>query len=312
MVSGEGSSVARGHSGISSCACGLRATQMDAGFGGLEDRRLGIIPVLMDKNLNKEAFKGTVTKVWNLEGSVWFNEVGHHRFLVEFQKDVDIERVLNGQPWTFDKHLICIQPFGKSTPPNEMIFNQEPFWIQLHGLPLAAMTVDGGEKIDFSLGEVVYVDVDGDGIGWEKYLRIRVNMDITKPIPRGKLIRVEGKQRWVEFKYERLPLFCFQCGVIKHAGREYAMERTRFNSVDTSQIQYGKWLRATTFNLMGSGDKRTEGRGIKSQYDGSGSGEGQSNGALINVSENQAIQNVTFDEDAHDQHFGSFNKIAIV
>lgn len=63
-------------------------------------------------------------------------------------------------------------------------------WIQLHGLPLVTMTVDGGEKIGSSLGEVITVNVDGDGIGWEKYIRIRVNMDITKPIPHGKLIRV--------------------------------------------------------------------------------------------------------------------------
>ncbi|XP_040995985.1 uncharacterized protein LOC121242150 [Juglans microcarpa x Juglans regia] len=269
-----------------------------------------LLQVLMDKNLNKEAFKRSVTKVWNPEGSVWFTEVGHHLFLVEFQKDVDIVRVLNGRPWTFDKHLIFIQLFDKSTP-NEMIFNQEPLWIQLHDLPLAAMIVDGGEKIGSTIGDVLYVDVNGDGVGWGKFLRIRVNMDITKPIPCGKLIRVEGKQRWVEFQYERLPLFCFQCGVIKHAGRACAMDRSTLNSTDTSHIQYGKWLRATDFNLLGSGEKRSEGRGFRSQYNVSGSGKGQSKGTLINVSSSQATLNVNSDEEALEQHPGCFNKNAI-
>lgn len=97
-----------------------------------------LLLILMDKSFNKVAFKATLTKVWNLEASISFGEVGNHRFLVEFQRRTDIERVMQGKPWTFDKHLI--QTIDRSTPPIEVKFYQEPFWIQLHGLPLAAMT----------------------------------------------------------------------------------------------------------------------------------------------------------------------------
>lgn len=74
------------------------------------------------------------------------------------------------------------------------------------------------------------MDVDVEGVGCDKYLRVRVSLDIPKPLPRGKMIRTEGKQRWIEFKYERLLLFCFQCGAIKHVERICALEKTRRNT----------------------------------------------------------------------------------
>ncbi|KAG2669682.1 hypothetical protein I3760_14G043800 [Carya illinoinensis] len=83
----------------------------------------------MDKSINKEAFKATMTKIWNPEGWIIFYKVGHNRMLIEFQKDVDIDGVLASRPWSFDKHLICIQEFDSHTPPNEINFTHEPFLI---------------------------------------------------------------------------------------------------------------------------------------------------------------------------------------
>lgn len=38
---------------------------------------------------------------------------------------------------------------------------------------------------------------------------------------RGKKINIEGgENRWVNFKYERLPNFCYWCGMLDHAIKE--------------------------------------------------------------------------------------------
>lgn len=70
-----------------------------------------------------------MTKVWNPKGFISLNEIGHHKFLVEFQKAVDIEHVINERPRTFDKNLVCIQPFDINNPPSVVSFSHEPFWI---------------------------------------------------------------------------------------------------------------------------------------------------------------------------------------
>ncbi|KAK7827709.1 hypothetical protein CFP56_030881 [Quercus suber] len=49
-------------------------------------------------------------------------------------------------------------------------------------------------------------------------LRVKVRLDVTKRLVRGKKITVEGgESRWVNFKYERLPNFCYRCGLLNHA-----------------------------------------------------------------------------------------------
>lgn len=47
-------------------------------------------------------------------------------------------------------------------------------------------------------------------------MRIKVRIDITRPLIRGRFLKVGDDQVWLPIKYERLPSFCFQCGVIKH------------------------------------------------------------------------------------------------
>lgn len=103
--------------------------------------------------------------------------------------------------------------------------------------------------------------MDEDGVEWGKYLRIRVNFDTIKPLPRGKLVKIEGKQFWVEFKYEILPLFCFHCGVIQHVNRSCVLGRSITNSRSEVQSQYEQWLRTTAITMMDNGDKRIASRG---------------------------------------------------
>uniref|UniRef100_A0A803Q7D5 Zinc knuckle CX2CX4HX4C domain-containing protein n=1 Tax=Cannabis sativa TaxID=3483 RepID=A0A803Q7D5_CANSA len=48
--------------------------------------------------------------------------------------------------------------------------------------------------------------------------RIRVWIDISQPLMRGKLVNLPHvrDEHWLEFQYENLPIFCFHCGVLGH------------------------------------------------------------------------------------------------
>ena len=49
-----------------------------------------------------------------------------------------------------------------------------------------------GELIGSSLGEVVSVDALEGGRAWGTCTRVRVKMDITKPLCRGRMVRLGG------------------------------------------------------------------------------------------------------------------------
>lgn len=56
---------------------------------------------------------------------------------------------------------------------------------------------------------------------WRLYVQVRVTMDVTKPLKRRMNIKRDGVVwNWVNFKYERLNLFCFVCGKMGHSNRD--------------------------------------------------------------------------------------------
>lgn len=97
-----------------------------------------------------------------------------------------------------------------------MMFAKEVFWIQIHNLPLGGMNKMIGKKLGSIIDSLQMIDVDNNGIGWSKYLRVRLLLDLKKPLVRGLMVKIGGKSTWVTCKYERLPKFCLSCGVIQH------------------------------------------------------------------------------------------------
>ena len=79
------------------------------------------------------------------------------------------------------------------------------------------MNKDVGGRVANEIGELITVDVSQNGLAWGPFLRIRVNIDITKPLMRAKMMRIEGLDvGWIYFQYERLPIFCYRCGILGH------------------------------------------------------------------------------------------------
>jgi hypothetical protein len=63
-----------------------------------------------------------------------------------------------------------------------MAFKQSSFWVQVHNMPLLCMTKGIVVKIGESMWQLEEVDLAGDGVGWGRCLRIRVKIDLAKPL----------------------------------------------------------------------------------------------------------------------------------
>ena len=107
-----------------------------------------------------------------------------------------------------------------------------------------SMTRESGMEIGGKIGRVLDVDVPEKGVQWGKYLRVRIRFDATKKLVRGKRVTIEGgESRWVFFKYERLPNFCYQCGRLDHGMKECKEIAGTENRAGGEEMQYGAWLR---------------------------------------------------------------------
>ena len=76
------------------------------------------------------------------------------------------------------------------------------------------MSEDAGKDIGSRLGKVLEVDKRSLQA---KFMRIRVEIPINKPLRRGgNITNTEGERCSIIFKYKRLPTFCYICGILGH------------------------------------------------------------------------------------------------
>lgn len=71
-------------------------------------------------------------------------------------------------------------------------------------------------------------------------LQIHIEMDLQKPISRGRTLNIIGIKIWVPLIYEKLPRLCFRCGKIIHGRDFYNEEATTPNNFNG---QYRPWFR---------------------------------------------------------------------
>ncbi|XP_050259988.1 uncharacterized protein At4g02000-like [Quercus robur] len=202
-----------------------------------------LMKVLSHRSINIDALRKNLRMVWKPNKSIQINEVENELYLVEFGDGRDKKRVMEMCPWTYEKSLILLREFEGERIPKEISLWQSPFWVQIHNLSLKSRTRETGRAIEAKLGEVLEVDVEESGVHWGKFLRVRVKIDVTKKLVRGKKIVIEGgEQRWIAFKYERLPNFCYRCGLLSHGLKDCKEGNDNEDQVDLSKLQYGAWL----------------------------------------------------------------------
>ncbi|XP_059446458.1 uncharacterized protein LOC132178004 [Corylus avellana] len=208
-----------------------------------------------ERRVNKEVFRFVLSRIWRLSGSVLFKEVLDNVWVFEFEEISDKRRVLEGRPWSFDRQILVLQEFDGTTPPSQLVFSHSPFCVQVHEMPLLCMNKAVGVKIGESLGSVEDVDVAGDGDGWGRCLRIRVNINLLEPLERGRALQVGGKSHWVIFKYEKLPMLCFDCGRILHWRQGCPVQTHQKRTNDGRTKEWGVWIRAEEPRRSNGGDR---------------------------------------------------------
>lgn len=128
--------------------------------------------------------------------------------------------MLTGTPWIAGKHTVILKEYDEKLKPSEVRFDRMEIWARILNLPLGWMNQHRGIRAMGLLGEVKRMDVDADGKASGAFLRARIFIALDKPIKRGVLLRMakNGDPEWFDAQYEKLPFFCFFCGIIGHGG----------------------------------------------------------------------------------------------
>ncbi|CAN6328230.1 unnamed protein product [Urochloa humidicola] len=188
--------------------------------------------VISPSTLHANTIRAAMTPAWGNPYGLKIRSIGEQSdnlFVAEFGNKVDMERVLTGSPWIAGKHAVILKEYDEKIKPSEITFDRMDIWVRILNLPLGWMNQHRGSRAMSLLGEVKKMDVDADGKASGAFLRARVAIEINRPIKRGVLLRMsrDGEPEWFNAQYEKLPFFCFSCGMLGHGGLDCARPAAR-------------------------------------------------------------------------------------
>ena len=197
--------------------------------------------------LNVEAVTKTFSLLWRLVKGFKVRKISDHVLLFTFEKKEEVERIMSNAPWSFDKHLVVLQWYDKGVSLWDLEFKRILIWVQIHDVPYNFMNKTVAVKLYEVVGAVCQSRDEGE-TDEGSFLRIKVVIDISKPLCMGRLISLsKGEQSWVSFKYERLPNICYWCGCLNHVDSDCDLWIESKDKLTKENQAYGAWIRATPF-----------------------------------------------------------------
>ncbi|KAK3023407.1 hypothetical protein RJ639_042795 [Escallonia herrerae] len=177
--------------------------------------------LISTKKPNTKIVQNVLAKVWNPTKGMKVQTLEENTLCIALNHEWDRSQILASKPWSVMGSHLVVQDWPSNLSIKEIEFNISPFWIWINGLPPNQMTKANGEKIAGKIGNLKEIDFTSNGkISWYKYLRIRVEIDIRKPLHTGSSrSRDTLNSAWIGLQYERLPDFCFNCGRPGHVLR---------------------------------------------------------------------------------------------
>ncbi|XP_065624928.1 uncharacterized protein LOC136065537 [Quercus suber] len=202
---------------------------------------------LTKRPLNIDAIANTFTPLWRTKSGFKVKHIEDHVVLFSFENKADVDRIIAAEPWSFDKHSMVLSRYNKETTFHASDLTMVTFWVQIYDIPIRFRNKEIAEQICESVGTILYPDGAPECDGGS-FIRVRVKVDISQPLCRGKLITLEdGKDHWVSFKYERLANLCYWCGCLTHTDRDCKLWFESEGSLKAEDQQFGPWLRAPPF-----------------------------------------------------------------
>lgn len=152
------------------------------------------------KPINMWATKNLLRSVWKLGHNLKITDVGEGLMQFKFSIESQLNWVLNNGPWSFDNHLLLFKRWERGMTAFTVDFKYVPIWVQVWGLPFDLINEEAGKDIGGGIGRVLEVDYKAIVANQARFLQIKVEFPLDKPIQRGALVlSLEGVRVQIAF-----------------------------------------------------------------------------------------------------------------
>lgn len=161
--------------------------------------------------------KDVLRALWSNMGTIKVLWAKENVYSISVGDEVVARRLMDGSPWFIKGFTFTIKSWPLYHSLDDIIPDRAIFWVQAHGLPRNMCSHGSARKLRARIGSVMEIE-DVEEVGFRGFLRMRIDLDASKPLPSGFSIpcQVTGRRK-IRLRYEGVKEFCMRCGRLGHS-----------------------------------------------------------------------------------------------
>ncbi|KAM6590994.1 hypothetical protein CsatA_013599 [Cannabis sativa] len=113
---------------------------------------------LTARPIDFEAMRHVMASLWQPGRGVYVKEIESNRYLFQFYHEIDLERVIEGSPWTFNRQQFIFRRLQRAEDPEKVVINILNMWVQIHGLQTSFKSASVVERLGGFVGTFIKLD----------------------------------------------------------------------------------------------------------------------------------------------------------
>lgn len=151
-----------------------------------------------------------IPTAWRVYDRVRGIDLSRDRFQFVFQREEDLQTVLNDRPWSYNHWAMVLERWTADPPPE--FLRSLDIWIHICNIPMKFFTTDTMYALASKVGKVVVIAYDPKVSHTKEYIRAQISFDTEKPAKAARKLTVSKTETvTIEFEYERIHKRCFHC-----------------------------------------------------------------------------------------------------
>ncbi|KAG2310142.1 hypothetical protein Bca52824_021699 [Brassica carinata] len=152
---------------------------------------------------------------WRVYGRVRGIALSRDRFQFIFQREEDLQTVLNDRPWSYNHWAMVIDRWT-ANPPEDYLQYME-LWIRIRHIPMNLFTIDTMFALAKEIGKVEEIAYDPKVSHTKDYIRAKILFNVDNPAKAFRKLEVcKDSTATIEFEYEKIHKLCFHCRRLTH------------------------------------------------------------------------------------------------
>ena len=152
---------------------------------------------------------------WRVYGRVRRIALSRDRFQFVFQREEDLQTVLDDRPWSYNHWAMVIDRWT-ANPPENFLQSME-LWIRIRHIPVNLFTTDTMYALAKEIGKVEEIAYHPKVSHTKEYICAKVLFNVDNPLKAFRKLNVSKEETvTIEYEYEKIHKRCFHCLRLTH------------------------------------------------------------------------------------------------